>query len=180
MGEPKQALQMINKTLDDYWALNKKTSDTEAFGELGTTWNTLGNIYLQLNKVQKAKQMFKKARACTKKYLGKETPLLRRAYLGLGLVCLKEKKTKKGLRYLTKQLQMCSSYGIKPEKMRPIFEEFQKALAEALQIQGSVLDVQKASQEAALLSERNLGKNHALTENFRQLSSTIDISKVKI
>jgi tetratricopeptide (TPR) repeat protein len=181
MGKHQQALKLIQDTSHEYYALHKKAStDAEAFGEIGMAWSAIGSTYLHLNKIQKAKEMYKKALHCSLKYLGKETPIIRRAHLGLGRAYLKEKKCKKGLQHLLKHLEMCANYGIRSEQMVHIFEEFQETLNEALQAKENTLYVQKASQEAALLSEKILGKDHALTVYYRQLPSKIDNSKVKI
>jgi tetratricopeptide (TPR) repeat protein len=143
-------------------------------------WNAIGETYLSLNKIPQAKEMFKKARHCSNKYLGDDSFHLMRAHWGLGRIYLKEKKIKKALHHYVKQLKIRSNYEIEPAQMALAFEELQKTFQVALHTKGNVPYVYKAAQETTLLSEKILGKDHALTKYFQQTSSKIDNSKVKI
>jgi tetratricopeptide (TPR) repeat protein len=180
MGRPQEALQMMEKVVNEYYALNqKKNHKNEEFGELALTWYSMGMVYLDLNKISKAKVMFKKSRNCSHKYVGKQSHFTKRAHHGLGLAYLKEKKIRKGLHHLLQELRLHTDYCIRPDLLVPLFEEFQKTLTGTLHVKGSAPYVLKAFQEAAILSEKALGKDHALTAIFHQNSMTIDNLKIK-
>jgi tetratricopeptide (TPR) repeat protein len=175
MGKPEQALKIMQNALNEYYSLKGQEC-----GEFAVVWYGMGMAYLHTNNTKKAKEILKKASSCSLKYLGKQSYILVRTHLGMGQVYLREKNVKKGLNYFRKYLHRCADYKIKPEHMIPVFEELQNALIDAQQVKGSILHVQQTAKEAALLSEKILGKDHALTEYFRLSPSMIDNSKVKI
>jgi tetratricopeptide (TPR) repeat protein len=175
MGSPKKALQLIQDTLREYAALNGKE-----FGEQTVVWYVMGQAYLHLNDLKKAREMFIKTRSMSLQYFGEDFFMLRRAYHGMSHVYFKEKNVKKGLKYQLKYLQMCANNEIKSEQMVHILEEFQRTLTDALRVKDGAPYILKASHEAALLTEKILGKDHALTSYFREIPSKIDNSKVKI
>jgi len=168
MGHTKEALKIMQDALKDYNSLNGQET-----GEHVSVWHLIGMAYLHSNNTKKAKEMFKKASTCSKKYFCPEKVVMMKAYGGLGWTYLKERKIRKGLSCLLQQLNMCVRYEMKPENTIPIFEDFQQALTKALQIPSSTPHVQKASQEAALLSEQILGKDHPLTSFFLQTQNKI-------
>jgi tetratricopeptide (TPR) repeat protein len=161
-GDHQKALKMIRKAVDDYFKFGG-----EEYGELANAWNAMGQSYLQLKDYKNAEQMFKRARKCGLKYLGKEMPIVMRACHGIGWTYLNQKRPKKGLSSLFKALKTCAGYGIAPDNMIPLFEEFQKALLKAESFNKNRTDIKQIALQASKLSQSILGQNHPLTIYFQ-------------
>ncbi len=158
-GDFNKALPMIEKALAAYQG--------PEHGELNYPYNGMGVCYFHLNQFKKAKEMFKKGCYFGQKYFGKENPYAARSYPGLGWSYLKEKKVRKGVKYLLKSLTVGVQCHFSPEKMTKFLTDFQEGLKEAIYIEGKTEYVKHAAAMAGEISEKVLGKEHILTRFFQ-------------
>jgi tetratricopeptide (TPR) repeat protein len=162
-GECAKALKFFEQSLSIFIPLRGKKH-----GDLVYPWEGIGWCYLQLKKYDQARTAFDKALQNALEPYGENASVVIRIYNGLGWSYLNERKVEESLKYFKIELQRSAKIYQNNPKMVINLKDFEKALKEAVQLEGVQEYTQQAAAEIRSLCEELFGKDHPCSNSFKE------------